>query len=176
LNDIHDQSLGKPEEATDFDVVLLICDLVTLTRSQIAKMIHLEVQASQPFMVHLPENILRQALLNLLLNAAQALESQPSGEICIKVEQSKWGLSIQVNDNGKGFPQELLTQGITSVRASRQSGKGLGLAMTEKFVKYLGGKIKLSNQPSHGASVTILLPDKCVATSIKQEESSVYEP
>ena len=79
LNDMFDQNCHTPEIATDFDLVLLICDLVSLVRYQIADTISLEVQAAQSYNVHLPETIFRQALLNLLLNAAEALEGCRSG-------------------------------------------------------------------------------------------------
>jgi signal transduction histidine kinase len=46
--------------------------------------------------------------------------------------------------------------------------------MTEKFVHYLGGTIKISNQPPYGASVSILLPDECVISSI-EPDNSYYE-
>lgn len=174
LNDIQDPNLEKPEMATDFDVVLLMCDLISLIRCQIAKTIRLEVQASQPFIVHLPENTLRQAVLNLVLNAAQALEQKAGGRICIYVDKVELGLSIQVLDNGEGFSSELLKKGISPLQTSAETGSGLGLAMTEKFVHYLGGTIKISNQPPYGASVSILLPDECVISSI-EPDNSYYE-
>ncbi|MEY4767445.1 MAG: hypothetical protein RL637_84, partial [Pseudomonadota bacterium] len=71
------------------------------------------------------------------------------------------GVSIQVIDNGNGFPQELLDYGIRPFRTSHQRGTGLGLAMVQRFVKNIGGQIQLSNQIPQGACVTILLPKAC---------------
>jgi signal transduction histidine kinase len=164
LNDIEYQSLDKSDMATDFDLVLLICDLVALTRSYIAKKIILEVEASQSFIVCLPKNCLRQALFNLLLNAVEALDNKLSGHIYIKVDKLETDLRIQVLDNGKGFSQTLLDNGIPSLRASRQRGSGLGLAMTQEFVQSISGQIKLSNRPLQGACVTILLPETCLVS------------
>lgn len=162
LNDMQDQNRHAPEIAIDFDVVLLICDLVTLVRYQIPKTISLEVDASQSYLVHLPEQTLRQAILNLLLNAAEAIDSSASGYICIKIYQSATGLTIQVVDNGAGFPENILDYGIPPLRTSRQRGTGLGLAMTQRLVNKMGGSIELSNQSPHGACVTMLLPDECI--------------
>lgn len=161
LNDMLDQS-SSPEIATNFDLVLLVCDLVSLVRNQIADTISLEVQATQSYTVYLPETIFRQALLNLLLNAAEALEGSRSGHICIKIYKSKPGLTIQVLDDGAGFSQEILSRGIRSLRSCRQLNIGQGLAMAEQFIKNIGGSIKLSNQRLRGACVTLLLPAECV--------------
>lgn len=162
LNDIHDLSSDTPERATDFDLVLLLCDLVTLIRYQIAKTIHLEVIASRSFMVHLPENTLRQAILNLVLNAVEALSQKPAGHISINVSKPKSGLIIQVFDNGVGFPKEILTNGIPVLPSNQQGEAGTGLAMTERFVKKMNGRIKFGNHFPHGACATILLPESCL--------------
>ena len=161
LNDMLDQSRHSPETATDFDMAILIRDLLSLTRYQIAESIELKSDAPETLPVHLPECGIRQALLNLLLNAADALEGT-SGLICIKARAGTQGLRIDVFDNGPGFSQDMLDYGIRPFRTSRQRGTGLGLAMVQRFVKDVGGTIKLSNQHPHGACVTVLLPKECL--------------
>ncbi|PPK76454.1 signal transduction histidine kinase [Methylobacter tundripaludum] len=161
LNDMLDQSRHSPEVATAFDVRTLIRDLVALTRYQIAESIHLEIEAPCALPVHLPESGVRQALLNLILNAADALEGNP-GTIRIRARTDKQGLRIDVQDDGIGFPQDMLEHGIRPFRTSRQRGTGLGLAMVQRFVKDVGGTISLTNQPTHGACVSILLPNDCI--------------
>jgi len=161
LNDMLGQSRHSPEVATAFDVRTLIRDLVVLTRYQIAEAIHLEIEAPCALPVHLPESGLRQALLNLILNAADALEGNP-GTICIRARTSKQGLRIDVQDDGIGFSKDMLEHGIRPFRTSRQHGTGLGLAMVQRFVKDVGGTISLANQPTHGACVSIFLPNECL--------------
>ena len=161
LNDMLDQSRHSPEVASAFDIRTLIRDLVALTRYQIAESIRLEIDAPFPLPVHLPESGIRQALLNLILNAADALEDN-SGTICIKARTDRQGLRIDVQDDGIGFSQDMLEHGIRPFRTSRQRGTGLGLAMVQRFVKDVGGTISLANQPTHGACVSILLPNDCI--------------
>lgn len=160
LNDM--QNNDPPETATDFDIVLLLCDLVTLVRYQIAKTVCLEVIASRSFIVHLPENTLRQAILNLVLNAVEAMYHKTSGHISITVSKPKSGLIIQVFDNGAGFSKQVLTGGIPALAASQQGETGTGLVMTERFIKRMGGNLKFGNHFPHGACVTILLPESCL--------------
>ncbi len=160
LNDILDQSRHTPERAVDCDVMKLIRDLVVLTRYQIPEGIELEVDARAPFHVHLPESSLRQALLNLILNATNALD-KGSGLIRIQAYQEKKSLRIQVLDNGPGFSKDMINYGIRPFRTTHQRGTGLGLSMVQRFVKDAGGTIELTNQRPKGACVTLLLPD-CV--------------
>ena len=101
----------------------------------------------------------------MILNAADALESN-AGLIRIKARSEAHGLRIDVFDNGPGFSQDLLNYGIRPFRTSRQGGTGLGLAMVQRFVKDVGGTIKLGNQQPHGACVTVLLPKECLSGNI----------
>jgi signal transduction histidine kinase len=162
LNDMLDQSRHSPEAATDFDMVTLIRDLLALTRYQVAESIALQIDTPDALPVHLPESGIRQVLLNLILNAADALDGG-SGLICIKARTDNRGLRIDVFDNGPGFSQDMLSYGIRPFRTSRQRGTGLGLAMVQRFAKDIGGAIKLGNQKPHGACVSVLLPKECLA-------------
>ena len=161
LNDMLDQSRHSPESATDFDIAALIRDLLALSRYQIAESIELNCDTPDTLPVHLPESGIRQALLNLILNAADALEGG-QGSICVKGCAEAQGLRIDVFDNGPGFSRDMLDYGIRPFRTSRQRGTGLGLAMVQRFVKDTGGTMKLSNQQPHGACVTVLLPKECL--------------
>jgi len=157
LNEMLDQSRHAPEEAKEFDLVVLINDLLALTRYQIPEEIQLCTELPHPLPVNLPAGGMRQALLNLVLNAANALEGS-AGSITIKAGLAHKLLHIEVLDNGAGFSQELLVQGIRPFRTERQHGTGLGLAMVQRFVKELGGSIQLNNIEPHGARVLLTLP------------------
>ncbi len=148
-NDMLDQSRHAPESVSRFDIAVLVRDLVALTRYQIAETTLLTTAIPVPLVVNLPESGLRQALLNLLLNAAEAIEGP--GVISVQAYRDDAGVNIQVIDNGSGFSQDMLEHGIRPFRTSRQRGTGLGLAMVLRFVKDLGGAVKLTNQhPQRG--------------------------
>lgn len=161
LNDMLGQSRHTPEAASDVDLSRLIQDLLALTRYQIAESIGLSSDIPDILWVHLPESGVRQALLNLLLNAADALDGA-AGTICIKVRTEASGLRLEVTDNGPGFCQDMLDYGIRPFRTSRQTGTGLGLVMVQRFVKDSGGSITLSNLQPHGACVSVVLPTACL--------------
>lgn len=140
LSSMLDQSRHSPEPVSQFDLSGLTHDLATLTRYQIAEDIQISMDIPENLLVNLPESGLRQALLNLLLNAADAFEDD-SGNIHISAFKDDLGLHINVLDDGPGFSQDMLDHGIRPFRTSRQKGTGLGLAMVQRFVKAVGYKI-----------------------------------
>ncbi len=106
----------------------------------------------------LPVDQFRQALLNLVLNARQALDAQ-AGEITVALSRAEGGrIRLVVGDDGPGFPANLLRDGIRPFASAREHGTGLGLAMVRRFVRSLGGEVQLANRPLGGAEVTLLIP------------------
>ncbi|MCH2187326.1 ATP-binding protein, partial [Myxococcota bacterium] len=109
----------------------------------------------------LPKERLRQALLNLILNSAQAIGDNP-GHIVIEARELDSDLELIVTDDGTGFPDDILAAGIHPFRTTRAKGTGLGLATVRRFVRENGGEIELSNASAagnrRGARVALLLP------------------
>lgn len=165
LNDMLDQSRHSPEPIKQFDVSVLIKELVTLTRYQIPENIQLHIDTPAILRINFPESGLRQALLNLLLNAADAFEGG-AGAVHIQATMDESSVVIKVLDNGPGFSQDMLNHGIRPFRSSRARGTGLGLSMVLRFVKEIGGTLTLSNQHPQGACVRIALPKNCIAEAL----------
>lgn len=157
LNDSLNQSKHTPENAKTFDLVILIRDLVTLTRYQIPQTVELNFESPNMLLVRLPESMVRQVLLNLVLNSVEALNGE-IGKIMIKTWTENSNLIVKVLDTGRGFPEDMLAYGIRPFRTSHTKGTGLGLAMVQRFVKNMGGTIKLTNQEPQGACVIVSLP------------------
>ncbi|CAG1021472.1 partial Sporulation kinase D, partial [Methylococcales bacterium] len=157
LNDLLNQSKHSPENAKTFDLSVLIKDLVTLARYQIPENVLLNFETPQVLFVHLPESVIRQVLLNLILNSVEALEGN-SGSIMIKAWIENASLILKVSDTGRGFPEDMLAYGIRPFRTSHAKGTGLGLAMVQRFIKNMDGTIKLANQEPQGACVIVSLP------------------
>ncbi|MDD5229130.1 MAG: ATP-binding protein [Methylococcales bacterium] len=161
LNEMLNTSKHTPETPSHFDLSVLIRDLVTLVRYQIPENLNLQFVMPETLPVCLPESGLRQALLNLLLNSADALEGK-RGDILISANMNADGLQIQVHDNGHGFAREWLDYGIRPFRTSRERGTGLGLAMVQRFVKNNHGSLTLNND--NGAVVSVMLPNQFSGT------------
>lgn len=103
---------------------------------------------------------LMEVLGNVLDNAFKHCTSRVDIRITSVGESHRPGLSIEISDDGKGFPDSLGTRVLQrGVRAdSREGGHGIGLAATCDIVYVYGGTLEISNQAPHGACVTITLP------------------
>lgn len=159
LNELLEQGKQTPPPAEVFGLAGLVQELLALTRYQIPPHVALDTDVPADLECRLPSGSLRQALLNLVLNAAQALDSSP-GTVRVHARQDEGRVEIEVSDDGPGFSEDMLNHGIRAFSTSRLRGTGLGLAMVQRFARDLGGRIELSNREPHGACVRLVLPCK----------------
>jgi len=157
LNSLLDQSRHSPEPLRDVAIAQAITDLMALVRYQIPEHIRLEQRIAGDIVCRLPDALLRQALLNLLLNAQQAIGGH-DGVIVTDALVEDGRLRLSVCDDGPGFPQDLLEAGIRAFVSHRPEGTGLGLSMVQRFARAQGGNVDLSNVEPHGACVMLDLP------------------
>ncbi|MBI5579524.1 MAG: PAS domain-containing protein [Deltaproteobacteria bacterium] len=112
-------------------------------------------------------NQLTQALLNLLLNALQAVE--PGGFVRIGADTDEaGGLRIRVSDDGHGIPREQLDKIFDPFFTTRSRGTGLGLAIVHQIVDNHNGEIRVESpvaQGQRGSCFTIRIPAVRVAAS-----------
>ena len=109
------------------------------------------------------EALLRQAILNLARNAAEAAADNPAGgRVTIRGEVDQSGplpgQRVFVTDNGPGIPADDLTKIFTPFFTTKASGTGLGLAIVQKIVVQHGGTIEARNHPLGGAEFVVWLP------------------
>lgn len=99
-----------------------------------------------------------QVLLNLLLNAVQAIES--AGEIVIETSLSKGFICINIADNGKGIPPDVLPRIFDPFFTTKEVGQGTGLGLTvsNEIVKAHGGHIEIKSKLNEGTCVSIFMP------------------
>ena len=136
-------------------------ELTVLLETRAAELgVELEVVGNEEFVLNADGRKLRQALLNLVLNAMQA---SPSGEkVTIGVSKScGWGACITVTDHGPGMSQEVLERIKKPYFTTRKGGTGLGIAVARGLIEQHGGKLEYKSThdgPSHGTMATIELP------------------
>jgi PAS domain S-box-containing protein len=108
--------------------------------------------------------LLRQAILNLARNAAEAASDNPAGgRVIIRGEIDKsgqlQGQRISITDNGPGIPAEALSKIFMPFYTTKANGTGLGLAVVQKILVQHGGSIEARNQPlGGGAEFIVWLP------------------
>ena len=123
-----------------------------------AKNITTRVEGSPDFpLVSINQERFTQALLHLILNAVQAMES--GGALTISFETVSGGeFSVSVSDTGPGVPENIQASIFTPYFTTKPSGTGLGLAIVHQIVEGHNGRIQVSNIPGSGARFTIILP------------------
>lgn len=119
--------------------------------------VHVEAEPDFPTVFISPER-LTQALLNLFLNAVQAME--PGGElrVAIRRQPETGAFSLTVGDTGKGIAEADQASIFTPYFTTKPSGTGLGLAIVHQIVEGHGGSIRVDSAPGAGAEFTITLP------------------
>ncbi len=157
LNSFLNQSRHNPEPLKQINVNNTIEDLLILARYQIPSQIKLSYKPEKTIICPLPDIQFRQVLLNLILNAQQAMTDK-SGKISIEVQCKKNTLTIIIIDEGPGFPDVIIKNSIRAFATHRNGGTGLGLSMVKRFVHNHHGQLELNNLSPSGACVTIKLP------------------
>src|SRR5258708_1698769 len=157
LNALLQQSRHVPEAARIVSVRRLVQDLATLIRYQLPPHVELVTEIPGELRCRLPEDAVRQAVLNLVLNSVAALGGA-AGKVTIRIDHRSDMLCIEVLDDGPGFPDTVLSGGIRPFVTSRDAGTGLGLAIVRRFARDHGGELAIANRVPRGARVTLSLP------------------
>ncbi|MFO7461542.1 MAG: ATP-binding protein [Desulfatiglandales bacterium] len=99
-----------------------------------------------------------QVLLNLYLNALDAMDQGGALSVSCKKKAGDQWLRISVTDTGAGIDREHLEHVFDPYFTTKQTGTGLGLAIVHKIVQAHGGEVKVDSEPGRGTTVTVILP------------------
>jgi signal transduction histidine kinase len=99
---------------------------------------------------------LRQAFLNIVINALQATPS--GGTVSIDCRRTGTGCEIRFVDSGSGIPADMLTKIFEPFYTTKPDGTGLGLAVTRKIIEGHGGTVTVESEAGKGTSVLVRLP------------------
>lgn len=124
--------------------------------------------ARTPLTCRVDPGAIKQVLLNLFINAQQAMDR--GGDLMIWTRRRGECAVIQVNDTGRGIVPERLATLFRPYQSSRSSGMGLGLATAKKIIEAHRGEISVVSEVGKGTSFTISLP--LAETDIAADESA----
>ncbi|MBN1457464.1 MAG: hypothetical protein JW912_06410 [Sedimentisphaerales bacterium] len=110
----------------------------------------------EPLVCNIDEDMIKQVLLNLFINAQQAITEQ--GEIIVKTACQGSNAVITISDTGKGIDAEKLEKIFDAYYSSRPGGSGLGLPTAKKIINAHNGYISVDSHPGKGTSFSISLP------------------
>jgi len=151
------------------------CDLRTLVE-ELTDFLHPQTQLAgvllrvdlpaQPVMANVDAGLLKQAILNLMLNSIQAMETLPllaRRELILRVEHLPTDanlnpeVGIHVIDTGPGIPEALIEEIFRPYITSKRGGSGLGLAVARRIVEEHGGALRVFSEVGRGSDFRISL-------------------
>jgi signal transduction histidine kinase len=138
-------------------VLGLIQELVKSLEPQLgAQSIRTSVDCAANLVASVDPDMLRRSLLNLVLNAVDALPA--GGELVITACLTSAGMEIEVADSGPGVATPLAERLFEPFFTTKATGTGLGLAIVERIAAAHGGQVTVRNCPEGGAAFTLIFP------------------
>lgn len=157
----------EPQRTDIVDLLHAMHDLLEIALPETASLS--VATPSGPIWATIDPGQLESAILNLCVNAGQAISS--SGHIEISVtEQEDGHIALVVADDGHGMSAETLRYATEPFFTARRdgSGTGLGLSMVDGFVHQSGGSLHITSVPEEGTRVTLLFPPAAEETGVRQ--------
>lgn len=157
----HFLSLSRSPEAGESHIIDL--------NNEIERVVQLMRKSAPPeivFSMNLPtehlrilgdERAIRQLLLNLLVNAREAL-NEKAGKISIGLREHRRGAELTITDNGPGISRKELSRVFEPFYTTKNTGTGLGLAISRGIAENFGGELTMESKPGRGATATVILP------------------
>src|SRR5439155_12898310 len=102
------------------------------------------------------EHQLRQALLNLMRNAVEAMSG--GGRLALAMASDGKLVTLRISDSGQGIAADHLDKIFDPFFSTKEHGTGLGLALTQQIVVEHGGSIDVQSAPGKGTTFTVRLP------------------
>ncbi len=137
----------------------ILLDSVAKLTSETAKMAGISIRVENSTTVPqiaLDSEQIKQVLLNLVINAVQAMPE--GGEILLRALAEPDRLRFEVRDGGVGIPPENLERIFNPFFTTRDTGTGLGLSIAERIVTQHGGRIEVRRNPDRGMTFSVILP------------------
>jgi PAS domain S-box-containing protein len=140
------------------DLNRLLTDVLQLLRPQIeAGRIEPRAELDEACRrVVLDEPSMRSALMNLALNAVQAMPG--GGTLTVRTEARDGSVSVEIRDEGAGMTREQVENIFEPFFTTKSQGLGLGMPFAQRVVEQHGGTISIESRPGAGTAVTLRLP------------------
>jgi signal transduction histidine kinase len=161
LNSRVEQILGfaRPVSLTlhSEDLNQIVNDILELLRPQLkANQVKVRLSSeAQPAYAMLDQTSLRGALMNLMLNAIEAMPD--GGTLSIVLHQSEESLRLEIADTGRGIGEAEAKKIFEPFYTTKEQGLGLGMPYAKKIIDQHGGTISVSSQPGKGTTISLVL-------------------
>ena len=143
---------------SDFDLRRVIEDVALLATPEAARQgVTVETQLTNaPLPVRADNDLIKQALLNVVLNGVQAMSD--GGRLGITARQYDTAATIEVRDEGPGIPPEVRDKVFNLYFTTKKAGSGIGLAMSYRVLQLHNGAIDFHTEVGRGTTFRLVLP------------------
>ena len=158
VTDLLETARPKPPEYRSADLNATVEHAVIFARQQaLSKPVKVELhKLEKPLIVEHDTGQIHQMLLNLMLNAIQAIDG--SGEVNVDIVQRDGTATVSVRDTGKGIKPDHLPNIFRPFYTTKGHGTGLGLSLAKRIVEDHGGKITVASEEGKGTTFEVALP------------------
>ncbi len=157
VNDLLHFTSERDPQRCSFPLRKLVEELLGSLAPQLAaQSIRAEADVAEDQLLTADRDMLRRALLNLLLNAVDAMPE--GGTISIRARQSPAGAVVEVADSGPGLSHAARRRAFEPFYTTKPGGTGLGLAIVYRIAEVHGGEVTAANRPDSGAVFTLRIP------------------
>ncbi len=161
INDLMLFARPRPPRPSTFQIRPLLLDAISLLRRDPAgEMVEVTIEGPD-LALTADSEMIRATVLNLLLNAAQAMNGR--GHVTIGIARHDWECSIEVRDSGPGVPEDLRDRVFEPFFTTKARGGGLGLPIARRTAELHGGTLTLSSPETGGSVFTLTLPVHALA-------------
>ena len=157
VNDLLHFTSDRDPRCEPFVVADLFYEICDSLRPQLAaQAISVSRKAGAALTAVADREMIRRALLNLVLNAVDAMPD--GGRLELAAEWDGSILQLVVTDSGPGLSEEILRRLFEPFVTTKQSGTGLGLTIVERIAEVHGGTVAAENAPGQGARFALRIP------------------
>jgi signal transduction histidine kinase len=128
---------------------------------------HVDLEVGLP-LVMIDEGTFKQAVVNLLVNARQAMDG--GGELLVRMRREGNWIELQITDTGVGMTPEQLERCFEEYWSDKKGGTGLGLSSARRTIEEHGGTVHVVSEPGRGTSFSIFLPAIVEITGTQRSE------
>jgi signal transduction histidine kinase/ABC-type uncharacterized transport system substrate-binding protein len=142
------------------DVNAVVRDVVSFVRSDaIVRKISMQVDLDPGLPMVIADRVqLQQVLLNLLMNAFDALGSAGERRTTVTTRKADTAIEVSVKDSGHGIPAADLERIFDRFYTTKSSGLGMGLSIARSLIEAQGGRLSAANNSEGGATLTFTVP------------------
>ncbi len=136
----------------------VVGDVLTLSSEELTQR-HVTVESvfpSNPQVVNIDSDLIKQAVINVVENGAQAMPE--GGTLRIQMEEDRKNVVLRIRDQGQGIPADILEKIFDLYFTTKSTGSGIGLAMTYRILQLHNGSVEVESEEGRGTEFRFRIP------------------